>query len=150
MLQEYRKDRERLAELHVNKGLDLAEIHTSATVLLFLTHMCLNLQQLWSGQSPWELGQVTSSPADNTLKLLIWPSHFSKRKIRFVIYKIPNNWHMINNWFKKKRGGEGRKKVNERREEERRACCLTAGSPETKRTCTTSCHDDITAVVTEL
>ncbi len=102
MLQEYRKDRERLAELHVNKGLDLAETDTSATVLLFLTHMCLNLQQLWSGQSPWELGQVTSSPADNTLKLLIWPSHFSNRKIRFVISKIPNNWHMINNWFKKK------------------------------------------------
>ncbi len=39
MLQEYRKDRERLAELHVNKGLDLAEIDTSAAVLLFLTHV---------------------------------------------------------------------------------------------------------------
>jgi len=36
------------------------------------------------------------------------------------------------------------------REEQKRACCLAVGSPETKRTCCTSCRDDITAVVTEL
>jgi len=35
IVQEYGKDRERIAEVHVNKGLDLAETDTSAALLLF-------------------------------------------------------------------------------------------------------------------